>query len=243
MLIDLHVHSYLSGDCQLDPGLILKRAETLGLDGVAFTETNTQDGCEELLALQQKSPVRIFVGMELATDKGHFLCFFLQPHLVPDPVQVFGSNRGRAWAAAEILPQMKAMGAQIVAARPFDRDLPSAPRDAIRNMDFLAAIEVYNPKVRPGGNEAALLTATAMRLPGVAGSDAKQGLDELGTAATLFLGEVRTQADLVDALAQGEMFPVQMGSLPSVRAPGDPLLEESRNNRSGRRRRGRNKGN
>ena len=70
MLIDLHVHSHLSRDCPLDPKQVLARAETFGLDGVAFTETNTQDGCDELFDLQKSTKLRIFVGLELATDKG-----------------------------------------------------------------------------------------------------------------------------------------------------------------------------
>ena len=64
MLIDLHVHSHLTKGCDLDPRAVLERAASLGLEGVAFTETNTQDGCDELFDLQPKTPLRIFVGLE-----------------------------------------------------------------------------------------------------------------------------------------------------------------------------------
>ncbi|HZX40473.1 MAG TPA: PHP domain-containing protein, partial [Myxococcaceae bacterium] len=65
MLIDLHVHSHLTKGCDLDPRAVLERAASLGLEGVAFTETNTQDGCDELFDLQPRTPLRIFVGLEL----------------------------------------------------------------------------------------------------------------------------------------------------------------------------------
>jgi hypothetical protein len=87
VLIDPHVHSYLSRDCPLDPKAVLARAETFGLDGVAFTETNTQDGCDELFDLQRTTKLKIFVGLELATDKGQYLCFFEKPDRAPEPVQ------------------------------------------------------------------------------------------------------------------------------------------------------------
>src|SRR4051812_26175568 len=122
MLIDMHVHSHLSKDCELSPGAVLERAASHGLDGVAFTETNTQDGCDELFDLGRKSRLKIFVGLELLTDKGQFLCFFPKPELAPEPVQMWGSNRENPWSAAEAIPKLKSLGAAIVAARPYDRD-------------------------------------------------------------------------------------------------------------------------
>jgi len=101
MLIDLHCHSYLSMGCSLDPRQVLQRAESFGLDGVAFTETNTQDGCDELMELGKKAKLKVFVGLELNTDKGQYLCFFPKPEDAPDPVQMWGSNREKPWSAAE----------------------------------------------------------------------------------------------------------------------------------------------
>ncbi|MHB8878062.1 MAG: PHP domain-containing protein, partial [Myxococcaceae bacterium] len=121
MLIDLHAHSHLSKGCDLDPRLVLERAASHGLDGVAFTETNTQDGCDELFELQAKTKLKVFVGLELVTDKGQYLCFFPKPELAPEPVQMWGSNREKPWNAAECLPRVKSLGAAIVAARPYDR--------------------------------------------------------------------------------------------------------------------------
>jgi predicted metal-dependent phosphoesterase TrpH len=237
MLIDLHVHSYLSRDCTLDPKAVLARAESFGLDGVAFTETNTQDGCDELFDLQRSTKLRIFVGLELATDKGQYLCFFEKPDRAPEPVQMWGSNREKPWSADVCLPKLKALGAVIVAARPYDREYPTPALDHVKSLDMLSAVEVYNPKVRLGANELALEAAQHLKLPGVAGSDARTSLDEMGYGATLFRRTVKTQADLMAALKAGECVPVQMGELPPLRRPGDAKADEVKRSKKKKKRR------
>src|SRR3954467_14246618 len=148
MLIDLHAHSHLSKGCDLDPRAVLERAALFGLDGVAFTETNTQDGCDELFDVGAKSKLKVFVGLELITDKGQYLCFFPKPELAPEPVQLWGSNREKPWSAAECQPKVKALGAVIFAARPYDRDFQTFAGDYILTLQCLSGVEAYNPKVR-----------------------------------------------------------------------------------------------
>ncbi len=235
MLIDLHVHSYLSRDCPLEPKAVLARAESFGLDGVAFTETNTQDGCDELFDLQRHTKLKIFVGLELATDKGQYLCFFDKPDRAPEPVQLWGSNREKAWSADECLPKLKSLGAAIVAARPYDRDYPTPANDYVKTLKLLSAVEVYNPKVRTGANEQAIEAATQLKVPGVAGSDAKTSIDEVGFGATWFHAPVATQADLVKALLAGQMSAVQMGELPGLRRPGEAKAEDAKKKKARRR--------
>lgn len=235
MLIDLHVHSWLTSGCSLDPKAVLARAETHGLDGVAFTETNTQDGCDELIDLGKSSKLKVFVGLELSTDRGQYLCFFPDPMKAPEPVQMWGSNREKAWNADECLPKLKALGAAIVAARPFDREFGNPAGDYVKSLNCLSGVEVYNPKVRPGANEHALEIATTMKLPGVAGSDTKMSLDELGYAATLFKQPVATQAELVKAILQGEVWAVQMGELPHLGRPGEAKTAEAKSKKKKRR--------
>jgi predicted metal-dependent phosphoesterase TrpH len=235
MLIDLHVHSHLSKGCELNPRLVLERSATLGLDGVAFTETNTQDGFEELLDLARATPLKVFVGLELVTDKGQYLCFFPRPELAPEPVQMWGSNRERPWSAGECIPKLKSLGAAIVAARPYDRDFQYPAGDFILTLQGLSAVEGFNPKVRQTANELAMEAAESLRLPCVAGSDARSSLDELGRAATLFKAQVSSQQDFVDALLEGNFWAVMMGELPKLTRPGEAREAEPR--KEGRRRR------
>jgi predicted metal-dependent phosphoesterase TrpH len=236
MLIDLQVHSHLSKDCTLDPRAVLQRAATHGLDGVAFTETNTQDGCDELFDVGRGSPVKVFVGLELITDKGQYLAFFPKPELAPEPVQLWGSNREKPWSAAECLPKLKSLGAAIVAARPYDRDSPFPATDYVLSAPGLSAIQTYNPKVRQTANDLAVEAAESLKLPSVGGSDTRASLDELGRGATLFKRRIETQQDLVAALLAGECWAVMMGELPRLTRPGEGREAESRRGRKAKRR-------
>jgi predicted metal-dependent phosphoesterase TrpH len=235
MLIDLHAHSHLSKGCDLNPRLVLERSAALGLDGVAFTETNTQDGFEELLELAGRTPLKIFVGLELVTDKGQYLCYFPRPELAPEPVQMWGSNRERPWSAAECIPKLRSLGAAIIAARPYDRELQYPAGDFILTLQGLSAVEGFNPKVRQTANELAVEAAESLNLPCVGGSDARGSLDELGRGATLFKRPVQTQQELVQALFGGEYWAVMMGELPKLTRPGE--AREAEHRKEGRRRR------
>jgi predicted metal-dependent phosphoesterase TrpH len=221
MLIDLHAHSHLSSGCLLDPRAVLERAASHGLDGVAFTETNTQDGCDELLALDGRGGMRVFVGLELITDRGQYLCFFPRPDDAPEPVQLWGSNRERPWSAAECLPRLEALGAVVVAARPFDRDLPNPALDYVLSAPGLAAVEGYNARVRQPANDLAVEAAEKLKLPCIGGSDARLALDEVGRGATLFKRPVGSQAELLVALQGHEYWPVMVGDLPRLGRPGE----------------------
>lgn len=240
MLIDLHVHSHLSKDCTLDPKAVLDRAATQGLDGVAFTETNTQDGCDELFDLAARTKVKIFVGLELVTDKGQYLCFFPKPQLAPEPVQMWGSNREKPWNATECLAKVKSLGAAIVAARPYDKEIPYPSGDFILSLNCLSAVEGYNPKVRQSANDLAVEAAETLKLPCIGGSDTRASLDELGRAATLFKQPIQTQEQLVQALLGGDYWPVMMAELPKLTRPGEAREVERKG--GGRKRRGKNRG-
>ena len=139
---------------------------------------------------------------------------------------MWGSNRETPWKADEALPKLKSLGAAIVAARPYDKEFPTPGLDYVKSLKLLSAVEVYNPKVRLGANELAIEAAAALQLPGVAGSDARGSLDEIGYGATLFSRAVNTQAELVKALQGRDYWPVQMGELPHLRAPGSARAEE-----------------
>ncbi|RKH70946.1 PHP domain-containing protein [Corallococcus sp. AB049A] len=222
MLIDLHAHSHLSKGCDLEPRAVLERAAMFGLDAVAFTETNTQDGCDELFEIGARSKVKVFVGLELVTDRGQYLCFFPKPELAPEPVQMWGSNREKPWSAAECLPKVKALGAAIVAARPFDRDVPNPAMDYVRSLSgVLCAVEGYNAKVKQTANDLAVEAAEVLKLPCVGGSDARGSLDEMGRGATFFKRDVLTQAQLVEELLKGDYWPVMAGELPRLTRPGE----------------------
>ena len=67
-----------------------------------------------------------------------------------------------------------------------------------------------------------------MKLAGMAGSDARASLDEIGFAATLFKKPIATQSELVKAILAGEMWAVQMGDIPFLGRPGEAKTAEAR---------------
>jgi predicted metal-dependent phosphoesterase TrpH len=219
MIIDLHVHSRFTRGCDLDPGLLIKRAREAGLDGLCFTELNAIDGAADLHELGRTvgaaAGVKVFVGMELATDRGHYLCYFPEPEAVPDPVQMWGSNADRPWPVAETLAKVASLGAVIVAAHPYDRETPPASGDFIYGLKGLAAVEGYNARRRAQVNNLASEAAEALRLPTIGCSDVRNDVAELGKAATLFqTAQIEDERGLCQALREGHYWPLIFGPPP-----------------------------
>jgi predicted metal-dependent phosphoesterase TrpH len=229
MIIDMHCHSRFTRGCDLDPKLLIKRAAGLGLDGICFTETNCIDGAAELHALGKGAPVKVFVGMELATDRGHYLCYFPDPEAVPDPVQMWGSNHERPWPVRETIDKVIKLGGVVVAAHPYDRDTPPASGDFIYGLKGqLAAVEGYNARRKPHVNNLAAEAADSIHLPSVSGSDTRLDISDLGKAATVFKNPVQNEAELCAALKAGQFWPVIFGGLPAGLANGlEPVVAQS----------------
>ena len=212
MLIDLHVHSHHSRGSSLAPREALRRAKQAGLDGVAFTDLNTLDGLEEIRAAGREEGILALVGVEVATDHGHYLCFFPDPAKVPAPPQAFGS--ATPWPAREVLARVRELGGVAVAAHPYDKTIDRPSGDFIFTIDGLAAIEGLNASVKGPANDLAVEAADHMSLPCTGASGAHASLDEIGKAATLFRDPVASEADLVAQLRAGTVFCVAIGVSP-----------------------------
>jgi len=212
MLIDLHVHSHHTRGCTLAPRDLLRRAKELGLDGVAITDLNTLDGLEEVRAAGREEGILALVGVEIATDRGHYLCFFPDPAKVPAPPQIFGS--ATPWSAREVLEKVRELGGVAIAAHPYDKSIERPSGDFIFTLDGLSAIEGLNARRKGPANDLAVEAADHMSLPCVAGSDAHASLDEIGKAATLFRDVVETEADVVAQIRASTVYAVAIGVEP-----------------------------
>ena len=167
MLIDLHVHSHHTRGCTLAPRDVLRRAKEVGLDGVAFTDLNTLDGVEEIRAAGREEGILALAGVEIATDRGHYLCFFPDPAKVPPPPQLFGS--ATPWPVREVLQRVRDLGGVAVAAHPYDKSIERPSGDFIFTLDGLSAIEGLNARRSAAANDLAVEAADHMNLPCVAG--------------------------------------------------------------------------
>jgi hypothetical protein len=235
MLIDLHVHSHHTPGCPLVPLEVVRRAKAAGLDGVAFTDLNSLDGLTEIRAAGREEAFVALCGVEIATDKGHYLCFFSDPEKVPAPPQIFGTP---PWPVRDVLAKVAEMGGVVVAAHPYDKSVERPSGDAIFALDGLAAVEGLNARRRGPANDLAVEAADHMGLPCTGASGALGSLDEIGKAATLFRDPVRSEADLVAQLRSGTVYCVAMAVTPGAAGEGGRRAGE----RSGPRRDGGDRG-
>jgi predicted metal-dependent phosphoesterase TrpH len=218
MLIDLHVHTHHTRGCALAPRDVVRRAKEAGLDGVAFTDLNTLDGLEEIRAAGRDEGVLALCGVEVATDHGHYLCFFPDPARVPAPPQVFGS--ATPWPVRDVLAKVRELGGVAVAAHPYDKSVERPSGDFIFTLDGLSAIEGLNTRRKGPANDLAVEAADHMNLPCVGASGAMGGLEEIGKAATLFRDPVANEADLVRQVRAGTVWCVALGVTPGAAESG-----------------------
>src|SRR5512137_467213 len=241
MLLDLHVHSRHTPGCSLDPRDVLRRARECGLDGVAFTDMNSMEGLAEIREAGAAEGVVALCGVEIATDRGHYLAFFPDPARVPALPQIFGTP---PWPVADVLRKVGEMGGVTVAAHPYDKTIERPGGDVIFTLDGLAAVEGLNARRKGAANDLAVEAADHMGLPCVGASGAKDSLDEIGKAATLFRDPVRSEADLAAQLKAGTVFCVAIGVTPGppearpARRDGDRRGDRGGRRDGGRRPRG-----
>jgi predicted metal-dependent phosphoesterase TrpH len=238
MLIDLHVHSHHSPGGALAVRDVVRRARAVGLDGVVFTDLNTLEGLDEIREAAREEQFLALCGVELATDRGHYLCYFPDPSKVPAPPQVFGTT---PWPVREVLRTVVERGGVVVAARPYDKTMDRPSGDFIFTLEGLSAVEGLNARSSGAANDLAVEAADHMNLPCVAGSNAHASLDELGRAATLFREPIVDEAGLVAQIRAGGVYCVTVGAVPQSssgesRAPRGPRRDEPRRSGGGDRR-------
>ena len=217
MLIDVHVHSHHSPGCTLTPRDVVRRAKDAGLDGVVFTDTNTLDGLEEIRTAGREERFLALCGVELVTDRGHYLCYFPDPARVPAPPQMFGTT---PWPAREVVQRVRELGGAVVAAHPYDKSVERPSGDFIFTLEGLSALEGLNARRKGPANDLAVEAADHMSLPCVGGSGAHDVLEDVGKAATLFREPVASEVDLVRQLLAGHVFCAALGVTPQPPARG-----------------------
>jgi hypothetical protein len=237
MLIDLHVHSHHTPGVAMAPRDAVRRAREAGLDGVVITDLNTLEGLEEVRAAAREEAFLALCGVELATDRGHYLCYFPDPGRVPNPPQIFGTT---PWPVREVLARVAELGGVVVAAHPYDKSIDRPSGDFVFTLDGLSALEGLNASRRGPVNDLAVEAADHMNLPCTGASGAHLP-EEIGRAATLFREPVRGEADLVAQLRAGTVHCVSIGAFPAV--PQRPDRPERRGgDRGGPRGGGRDRG-
>jgi hypothetical protein len=191
---------------------VLDRAAKAGLDGVLFTDINTLDGLHEYRELSAGAPVKVFVGAEITTDRGHFLCVFPEPEKVPAPVQMWGDTKEKPWPVKDVLARVGELGGIAIAAHPYDKEIPHPLGDVIFTLEGISAVEGLSARRSRMANELAVEAADHLNVPCVGGSGAEQSLDQIGKAATLFKKVVVDEKGIVQAVKSGEVWALAIGA-------------------------------
>ena len=177
--IDLHCHSWFSGDGVSAPEELIATAKKKGLHGFALTDHNTSDGCRYLLdkglVREDGQPVDGFLiipGVEVTTAEGHLLCLgVVLPYLKGVP-------------AREVCKIVHEAGGVAIPPHPYDL-FRAGIRQAVLDELEIDALEVFNAATTlKRYNKMAFEYATMRGLPMTAGSDAHHE-SAIGTAYTI----------------------------------------------------------
>lgn len=177
--IDLHCHSWFSGDGVSSPESLIASARKKGLHGFALTDHDTSDGfrylLEKGLARGDGLPVDDFLiipGVEVSTEEGHLLCLgVMLPYLKHTP-------------AIEVCKLVHDAGGVAIPAHPYDR-FRAGIRESVLETLEIDGLEVFNAATTlKRFNEMAFQYATEKGHPKTAGSDAHHE-GAVGTAYTI----------------------------------------------------------
>jgi|SRR5262245_2221646 len=191
MKFDLHLHtSRYSPDSQIDPFDLVRRAQEIGLDGVVITEHDRLWPEDELEGLRRAAPgLVVLAGVEISGRNGDMLCYGV--------TDLENLRRGTPWG--ELSREVVRQGGVAVAAHPYrwGQDFDALVND---ERPDLAGLEMMSNNMDPDLRQRT--AAFLERNPSFAalGNSDAHDIDVVGYCYTEFDGDVRTTADLVDAI-------------------------------------------
>jgi predicted metal-dependent phosphoesterase TrpH len=195
--IDLHCHSFFSGDGVSSPEALIAAAKRKGLDGFALTDHNTSDGIRYLM---DKGLIRedgqavdgflIIPGVEVTTEEGHLLCLgVLLPYLKGTP-------------ALKVCHMVHELQGLAIPPHPYDL-FRAGIRESVLDTLPMDALEVFNAATTfKRYNQRAYDYAERKGLPKTAGSDAHHEA-AIGTAYTILDAPELSTRSILDQIARG----------------------------------------
>ncbi len=198
--IDLHTHSFFSGDGVSSPEDLIEAARAKGLHGFAMTDHNTCEAVDYMidkgLMREDGQPVDGFLvipGVEVTTAEGHLLCIGTR---LPDAGRLKGQP---AREVCEIIHEHHGLA---IPPHPYDlfragirfQTLETLPIDALEVFNAATTLRRYN--------RYAFKYAQVRKLPMTAASDAHH-YAAVGTAYTILHTEDFTVRGILDQIVKG----------------------------------------
>lgn len=219
-LFDLHVHTNRgSADSGLTPDEMVADARRLGLTGIMVTEHDGWPRYDFEAFAATVDDIVLVNALEVYTPLGHVITMGLDGHVAGygDGVEVIRTLRR----------EVDKVGGFMILAHPFrflfdlphytqnmlfqDADrIPKTAEEAARHpvFEIIDEVEVVNGGNIEEENRFAQEVAAVMGFWGTGGSDA-HSLDGFARGVTAFKGDVRNEADLLEALRAGDFAPVE----------------------------------
>lgn len=138
MKIDLHTHTYYSGDAVQTPEKLVKAAKKKGLDGIATTDHDTVKAWKRALAAGKKHKVSVIKGEEIHV--------YYNEKKIGEVIGLFLNEFVQPGEFLEVKDKIKAQGGLMVAAHPFDY-LRNRFKMIKEYKKYFDAIEVFNSRV------------------------------------------------------------------------------------------------
>lgn len=196
MWIDCHCHTKHSYDNWLEPLDLIRRARSIGLDGVAITEHYSYEASAPVEAIGRDEGFLVLRGVEIATDRGHLLAFGVED----DSWNVWGRDN---WLPLrEVIARIGELGGICVPAHPYREIGACSLLDGLLDLDGIAAVETHNGGNRDSDNLLAARACSHLALPSLGGSDCHK-VAAVGRCATEFLQPVSDMAGFIAAVRAG----------------------------------------
>jgi predicted metal-dependent phosphoesterase TrpH len=198
MLLDLHVHTFESGDAIAAPEEVFERALALGIHGVCVTEHDSYAASEGAALLGEDSGLLVLRGVEVTTDVGHFLVYGVED----DGWQQL--RRDGVIGGQTLVDYVRGLGGVAIPAHPFRVDATSVG-EGLMAIAGLFAIEGFNGSATRRENVEACELAARFGLRLIGGSDAHLP-GRVGRAVTQFERDISSITGLVAELKAGRFF-------------------------------------
>jgi hypothetical protein len=180
----------------MDPLALVRRAKTLGLDGIVITEHDCLWPQDEMEELRGAEPGLIILsGVEVSAQEGHFLVYGVSDAARMPP----GVSLG------DLCTEAHRQGGAVVAAHPYRWGQPFD--DILAELQpQLDGLEVMSNNMDADMRQRAEAARRSRGWTGLGNSDAHDEL-VVGCCYTLFDQSIRDQRDLVEAIRSGQARP------------------------------------
>ncbi|MFH1327392.1 MAG: CehA/McbA family metallohydrolase [Candidatus Bathyarchaeota archaeon] len=185
---DLHIHTTYSKDSSITVEEAIKRAENVGLDGIAITDHNSIEAHRKIPG---KSSLIVIPGIEVSSHDGHILGLG-----VTNPI-------ARGLSAFETVEKIHSMGGVAVVAHPGSLLRNSVKNDVLKQLKTDAVETVNSHLIFASSIKKAKKLAESLGLSQTGGSDSHI-LATIGKAYTLIDVATEDADDVLKAVRDGK---------------------------------------